>query len=196
MEAMAAARDAAMAAAEAKRKAAAGTALDEESLVQFSLTPRSPSYYTGQGDQASVSIHGADFYSGTFDNFALLHSANEVLFSFPHGTEPSLDLTDYMIRDAQARYVLLNCDLCDYAPDQQLNLTFHTRCASPHARVLVYSDAEQVGDWTLTQGTKNFHIHIESLESPFLLYFIHGGHPDYPRGGNWRFRGITGSVGV
>ena len=54
-------------------------------------------------------------------------------------------------------------------------------------RVLVYSDAGLLKDQTLIYGDNQFLLEVESLDQPFLLYFIHAG-------GSWFFRGLSGYV--
>ena len=113
------------------------------------------------------------------------------MFSDDLAADPALDYTEW-INLAGTRRVEVWCDLRDYAPDHQLSLFVHTRCESLNARVLVYSYAEQLEDWTLNNGTNNFLITVDSLESPFNLFFIQTRLPDGVRGGTWYSKGVTG----
>jgi hypothetical protein len=57
------------------------------------------------------------------------------------------------------------------------------------ARVLVYSDASLLKDQKLAFGDNQFLLEIESLNLPFILYFIHFH-------GTQRLRGLTSAKAI
>ncbi len=162
----------------------------------FSLTPTSAYYSSGVGDQAWCLVSGADFYPWPWSRFTLgqQYANDELFFGGIFAADAALDYSSWNNR-RQARHIQLYCDLQDYAPNKELALVFGFDVfPSPEARLLAYSGAGQLEDVTLTQGDNQFLMEVESLESPFWLYFIHARLPNSSNGGSWFFRGITGYV--
>ena len=83
-------------------------------------------------------------------------------------------------------------NLTSFGTQKELALVFGFD-ADTESRLLIFSDAEQLGDETLAVGDNQFLLEIESLGSLYL-YFIHAQRAGFLYGGRWFFRGVTGYV--
>jgi|SRR5215472_5405884 len=156
----------------------------------FTLTPRSPFYYSALHNQAVLFCYGADFSYASPTDFSSLYTTNRFFFDAAFASDPNLDYTQWANRQ-KARALYVSLDLRDYAGAQkQLALIFGFDVLYPppwDGRVLVYSDAGLLSDQTLIYGDSQFLIEIESLDLPLTLYFIHAN-------AYWFFKGLSGYV--
>jgi hypothetical protein len=154
----------------------------------FTLTPRSPFYYSSENNQAVLWCYGADFgYAGQI-NFSSLYASDRFFFHTSFAADPNLDYKQWANRK-KAQFLSSFIDLQDYGAQKQLALVFgfDVLYSSLDGRVLVYSDAGLLQDQKLVYGDNQFLLEIESLDLPLILYFIHAG-------GHWFFRGLSGYV--
>jgi hypothetical protein len=153
----------------------------------FTLTPRSPYYYSSPHDYAAIYGYGVDVEAAAPADCSSLYVQNNFYFgSFP--SDPNLDYTQWANRKI-ARAIWFYTDLTDYAgAKKQLALIFGFDVRyppPPDGRVLVYSDSGLLSDQTIVFGDNQFLLEIESLDLPVTLYFIHAG-------ASWFFRGLSG----
>jgi hypothetical protein len=155
----------------------------------FSLTPRSPTYFSSWHDWACLSCYGADFLPWNPSDISSLYATDRFYFEGAFASDPNLDYTQWSNRRI-ARVLYLDLDLRDYAGAQKqlaLIFGFDVRDPASDGRVLVYSDAGLLSDQTLVYGDSQFLLEIESLALPLSLYFIHARN-------QWFFRGLGGYV--
>lgn len=156
----------------------------------FTLTPRSPLYYTSAHNQAVLFCYGADFTYSSPHNLSALYASDRFFFDAAFAAVPNLDYTQWA-NIKKTRFLYSYIDLQDYggAAHKQLALIcgFDVLYSGFAGRVLVYSNAGLLHDQQLVYGDNQFLLEIESLDLPLNLYFIHAG-------GYWFFRGISGYV--
>jgi hypothetical protein len=143
-----------------------------------------------------IGVYGACFsakitptYRSSFDH---QHAHDEVLFVTKNAGDSAADYTLWGKRRL-VPYVDLFFDLSSYGAHKELALVFGFYVYQK-SRILIYSDAGQLGDETLVVGDDQFLIVVESVETPLELYFIHANLPGDWCGGVWYFQGITGYV--
>jgi hypothetical protein len=90
-------------------------------------------------------------------------------------------------------HVELSFNLTAYGDLKELALVFGFD-ATGESRLLIFSDAEQLGDEVLTPGDNQFLLEIEGLDQPLHLYFVHVDRAGLSTGGSWFSRGVTGYV--
>jgi hypothetical protein len=155
----------------------------------FTLTPRTPLYWSSVHNQAVLFCYGADFaYIGPTD-LSSLYTTNRFFFDAAFASDPNLDYTQWTNRK-KTQALWCSIDLRDYAGAQKqlaLIFGFDVFYSTLNGRVLVYSDAGLLSDQTLVYGDNQFLLEIDSLDLPLTLYFIHAG-------GYWFFKGISGYV--
>jgi hypothetical protein len=154
----------------------------------FTLTPGSP-LYSASPNYASLYCYGADFEPWSPENFSSLYASNLFYFNGAFAGDPNLDYTNWA-NLKKARFLVSYISLPNYAAaHKQLALIFgfDVLSSSWPGRLLVYSYAGLLKDQELVYGDNQFLLEIESLDSPFSLYFIHAG-------GSWFFRGLSGYV--
>ena len=154
----------------------------------FTLTPGTPRYSDASGNAAYLYCIGADFTTSAPNDFVSLYGTNRLFFSTHYGADPTVDYSVWANR-VKVPFLLCSINLASYVGRQkQLALIFgFDATISNQGHVLVYSDAGLLKDETLMFGDNQFLLEIESLDSPFSLYFIHAG-------GNWFFTGLSGYV--
>ncbi len=97
-----------------------------------------------------------------------------------------------MLNRSLAPVITLNFDLRALGANKELALVFRFD-ALLNARLLIFSDAGQLGDVALIAGDDQFLMELEEL-GPTDLYFIHSRKDGSNVGGDWFFKGITGWV--
>jgi hypothetical protein len=154
----------------------------------FTLTPRSPLYFTSGTNQAVLWCYGADFLHADPWNLSSLYATDRFFFGGSFASAPNLDYTQWANRK-RARFLSCFIGLQDYGAHKQLALIFgfDVLYSSEEGRLLVYSDAGLLQDQRLVYGDNQFLLEIESLDLPLTLHFIHAGD-------SWFFRGISGYV--
>jgi len=155
----------------------------------FTLTPQSPRYSDALNNYASIDCYGADFWNFSPEDFSSLYANDLFFFDANHASAPNVDYTQWT-NLTKARYLQLYIYLPSYAAaHKQLALIFGFDVMSTWlpGRVLVYTNAGLLQDQQLLYGDNQLLLEVESLDSPFSLYFIHAG-------GHWFFRGLSGYV--
>jgi hypothetical protein len=135
---------------------------------------------------AAVICYGADFFT-PFD-FSSLYGLDSLYFDGSTAADTTIDYAQWLNR-RRVPFLELYVNLVGYGAAKQLALIFGfsiPNSGSP-GRVLVYTDAGQISDQTLGPGESQFLLEIDSLDSPFFLYFIHAGD-------SWLFTGLSGYV--
>jgi hypothetical protein len=162
----------------------------------FVLTPRSSCFYSPSPYYAQLSIYGITLwpnynftYGLSFDN---QHAEDKVYFSTHTAADPSFDYRSWFNRRSVPR-VELEYNLSSFGAQKELALVLGFS-VSRMARLLIFSNAAQLGDVTLAPGDNQFLMEIGSLATSLTLYFIHVNNPGSSSGGDWFFRGITGYV--
>lgn len=169
----------------------------------FSLTPRHSYFKSGPGHWAEVSIYGLRTYpkyDWEFRNsFDHQHGADEVFFDGFGRGDATADYTLWQNRRLTPR-VRLQYDLSSFEPYKEVALTFRF-ATEADSRVLVYTDAEFVGEEILHAGDDQILIEVESTAS-LSLYFLHVNLDNFVYDnlegfaleGSWYFRGIDGYI--
>jgi hypothetical protein len=154
----------------------------------FTLTPRSPLFYSSLHAQAELFCYGADFTYISPADLSSLDTSNRFYFDAAFAGDPNLDYSQWANRK-KARFLAAYIDLRDYGAQKQLALVFgfDVLYSSVDARVLVYSDAGLLQDQKLVYGDNQFLLEIESVDQPLDLNFFHAG-------GYWFFKGLSGYV--
>lgn len=154
----------------------------------FTLTPRSPQYWSSFQNRADLSCYGAVFWFVDPYDFSSLYTTDRFFFDGVYASDPNLDYTKWTNRK-RAPGLTCYVDLRDFGPQKQLALIFgfDVLFAGIDGRVLVYSDTCLLQDQTLIYGDNQFLLELESLDQPLNLYFIHAG-------GDWFFKGLSGYV--
>ena len=163
----------------------------------FSLTPRSSYFFVANDTQARIAaVQNVNFYAKvsasyrySFDN---QHAQDELFFQTYSAVDPSVDYSNYQNRKGVS-LVRLYCNLASFGTHKELALIFGFDAVT-ESRLLIFSDAEQLGDEVLNVGDNQFLIVSEGLETPLNLYFIHADSATKSIGGGWFFRGVTGYV--
>jgi len=152
----------------------------------FTLTPKSPWYHPlFTSEYCLLLCYGADFLTpGPYD-FSSLYSANCFYFDTNTAADPTIDYSQWANR-MRVPFIELFVDLQQYGTAKQLALIFGFQAAT-NARVLVCNDAGPISNQTLAPTDNQLLLEIDSLDSPFHLYFIHAG-------GSWSFTGLSGYV--
>src|SRR5215467_16331465 len=139
----------------------------------FTLTPRSPWYYAAPYQWSEFLCFGADFLLNSPEDYSSLYSTDRFLFKAYTAPDPNIDYTQWVNR-MRVPHLEFGANLTGYGTAKQLALIFGFDVAT-QGRVLVYNDASLVIDQTLAPNDNQFLLEIESLDSPFDLYFIHAG---------------------
>ena len=163
----------------------------------FSLTPRSSYFREADDKQAQIpEVQNVAFYAKTSasrrSSFDHQHAEDELLYMAYSAVDPSVDYSIYQNRKGVS-LLRLDFNLASFGTDQELALIFGFDAVS-ESRLLIFSDAEQLGDEVLKIDDNQFLIVIDGLETSLTLYFIHVHRADRSVGGNWYFRGVTGYV--
>jgi hypothetical protein len=149
----------------------------------FTLTPKSPWYHPIFSSwQCSLVCYGADFLTFSPYDFSSLYSANCFYFDTTTAADPTIDYSQFANR-MRVPFIELYAELW-WGTAKQLALIFGFQAAT-NGRVLVYTDAGLISNQTLAPTDNQFLLEIDSLASPFHLYFIHAG-------GSWSFTGLSG----
>lgn len=115
-----------------------------------------------------------------------------MLFQAYSAVDPSVDYSIYQNRKGVS-LVRFYCNLASFGTHKELALIFGFDAIS-ESRLLIFSDAEQLGDEVLNVGDNQFLIVSEGLDTTLNLYFIHAHRAAASSGGSWFFQGITGYV--
>lgn len=163
----------------------------------FSLTPRSSYFLMANDNRAQIeTVQNVNFYAKSSASYRYSfdhqHAQDELFFHAHSAVDPSVDYSVYQNRKAVS-LVRLYFNLASFGTHKELALIFGFDALS-ESRLLIFSDAEQLGDEVLNVGDNQFLIVSEGLETSLNLYFIHAHRSGASSGGQWFFRGVTGYV--
>jgi len=162
----------------------------------FELTPRESYSWSASDQWAYCSVLGMTLlprYNAAYRSSLDQQHANDEAFFYPYAAaDPSLDYAVWNNRRL-VPHVELRFNLSAFGTQKELALVFGFD-ALTESRVLIYSNAEQLGDETLAVGDNQFLMEVESLDTQLSLYFIHANRIGSSNGGWWFFQGITGYV--
>jgi len=163
--------------------------------ANFELTPRNSYLFNSGSERAQLYVFGSAInprynadYRSCFDK---LHDNDETYFYKYSAADPGGNYVDPFER-IRVPHSILYYNLSSLGDFKELALVFSFDALS-QSRILIYSNAEQLGDILLEPGDNQFLMEVESLES-MSLYFIHSQLAGSSSGGNWYFKGITGYV--
>lgn len=163
----------------------------------FSLTPRSSYFFIANDKQARIAtVQNVNFYAKTSASYRYSldhqHAEDELFFQTNSAVDPSVDYSTFQNRKGVS-LLRLYFNLASFGTHKELALIFGFDAVT-ESRLLIFSDAEQLGDEVLNVGDNQFLIVSEGVETYLNLYFIHVHKAGMSMGGGWFFRGVTGYV--